>query len=160
MTLEFAPHFPRTELEHSDKAIEHGIPNVCPDELLPYLVLISWKAEQARKILGVRCRVNSGYRSPALNHIICKGSSSTGVHPLGLAVDILPLDGKDLVGAFAELQDDREFMQDVDQLILENGCIHIGLPYPGKAPRHELRRDEWVDGVRHYPLIGIWKPRD
>ena len=160
MTLTtFAPHFPESEMEFSETAREQDLDNRCPAALIDNLARTSWKAEEARKVLGIPCKVNSGYRSPALNEIVARGSSSTGVHPQGLAVDLLPLEGMDLLGAFAALQADPNFMQDVDQLIVECGCLHIGLPRPGQEPRHELRRDEWIDGVRHYPLIGIWEPK-
>jgi hypothetical protein len=49
-------------------------------------------------------------------------------------------------------------MQDVDQLIIERGCIHIGLPVFQHhfIPRHELRLDEDINGRRAYPLFGVW----
>jgi hypothetical protein len=155
--MDFAPHFPESEMTHSDTAIAHGLENSCPAELRDTLAATSWKAEQARKILGVPCKVNSGFRSLALNNIVAKGSNTTGVHPLALAVDIMPI-GLDLAGAFAALQSDPEFMLDVDQLIIEAGCLHIGRPRSGQQPRHELHTDQWINGVRHYPLVGIWKP--
>ena len=42
----------------------------------------------------------------------------------------------------------------IDQLCVEGGCLHLGRP----LPRHEVRGDVTVNGVRRYPLLGIWSP--
>lgn len=157
MSTGFAQHFPQDELEQSETATAHGIDNSCPPEYLENLKAISWKLEKAREIIDAPLIVTSGYRCPTLNLLVTKGASSTGVHPCGLAADFQPTHGIDTEHAFYALQADDEFMKDVDQLILERGCVHIGLPLPGRKPRHELRRDQWIDGVRQYPLIGIWR---
>jgi len=156
--MDFAPHFTQHELERSDPAMAHHLDNTCPPELLENLAGTSQLAELARTLLGCPLAVTSGFRSKAVNAIVAAGASSTGVHPMGLAVDVIPV-GTDLdvPGAFAALQAHPEFMEQVDQLIVERGCIHIGRPRPGQKPRHELRADRTIDGVRHYPLIGIWK---
>ena len=157
--MDFAPHFPESEMTNSDTAAAQRPPlnNACPAELRDTLAATSWKAEDARTILGVPCRVNSGFRSMALNAIVAKGSNTTGVHPLALAVDILPI-GMSVEAAFEALQAATSFMMDVDQLIIENGCLHIGRPRPGQKPRHELRADKWTNGERHYPFLGTWTP--
>lgn len=152
----FAPHFSREELEHSDTAIRMRITNTCPDEYLSNLIRTSWVAEAAREIIGPM-RVSSGYRSPGVNAAV--GSQSTGMHPLGLAVDVVPLQ-MSVEAAWALLTADPRWMYQVDQLISESGGnLHIGLPRPGKAPRFELRRDEYHNGKRTYPLIGYWSPQ-
>ena len=155
--LEFAPHFPLEELIHSDTAEAHGLDNTPPTDLLPALVEVSWKAEEARSIIGCALQVDSGYRSPEVNAIVAKGSSSTGAHPKGRAVDLFPL-GVNVNDAYQMLAEHPTFMKDVDQLIKERGCIHLGLLIPGAhpAPRRELRHDEWINGVRHYPLDSVW----
>lgn len=156
--MDFAPHFSRQELEHSDTAQAHGLDNTCPDELLENLAGTSQLAEQIRTALGCPLVVTSGYRSQALNDLVAKGASSTGVHPLGLAVDLVPCSKDlDVPGAFAALQAQPEIMRQIDQLIIERGCLHVGRPRPGQAPRHELRADKTIDGVRHYPMVGIWR---
>lgn len=156
----FAEHFPLEQMIKSDTADAQRIDNTPPMDLLDSLAEVSQKAEEARAILGVPLRVDSGYRSPALNAVIARGSSSTGAHPKARAVDLAPM-GMGLKEAYAMLVDHPTFMENVDQLINERGCIHLGLLIPGDhpAPRRELRHDEWINGVRHYPLDGIWKPK-
>jgi hypothetical protein len=140
-----------------------GISNEPPLALAANLLRTAEKVEEARaiwtRVLGRDCpvRIGYGYRCPALNKSV--GGSSTSAHVLGLAADAVP-DGLTLREAFDALVADPEFMRDVDQLIIERGCIHIGLAVPAhnNVPRHELRLDKDIDGVRHYPLYGIWTP--
>lgn len=155
-------HFPLAELT---KVGPHaGIDNTPPDSLLPNGRRVAQKLEQARAIwsakLGKDCKVliSYGYRCAALNKAV--GGSQTSAHALFLAADAIPAD-LTLREAFDALVADPEFMADVDQLIIERGCIHCGLAIPAhnNIPRHELRLDKDVDGVRTYPLFGIWTPQ-
>lgn len=144
-------------LEGLTKTGKHqGINNEPPHELAGNALKLAEKLEQAMKIIGV-FDVNYAFRSLALN-AACKGSD-TSVHLEFLAADILPR-GMSIEDAFNMLVRDRVFMSDVDQIIIERGCIHIGLP--GKRqnyhPRREMRKEAWINGERHYTLTGIWKP--
>lgn len=142
-----------------------GIPNDPPVEYAGNIQRTAEKVEQARAIwtrtLGLDCpvRITYGYRCRALN-IACGSVSPGSAHLEGLAADTVPK-GLTLREAFDALVADPEFMVDVDQLILERGCIHIGLPLPryNHVPRHELRLDKDIDGHRRYPLYGIWTPQ-
>lgn len=156
--MTYAPHFPREEMIHSETANRHGIHNLPDNAQEAELIVTSWKAEAAREILGVRLRVNSGFRCKELDMIFRPSKTSTGAHSWGGAVDLLPLGGMSLKTAFNLLTTHPTFMTDVDQLILEGGCIHIGRARPGQEARHELRGDATVDGIRRYPLIAIWEP--
>ncbi len=136
------------EMVHSDYAETHDIDNECPENLKEELKKTAFKVQQARDILSfhygrpVPIKITSGYRSPYLNIALTKGATSTGVHPVARAVDIVPM-GVNTKEAYDILADDVTFMADVDQLIYESHqgvCIHIGRPY-GHGPRHELKHD-------------------
>jgi hypothetical protein len=86
--------------------------------------------EPARRVLGA-LRVNSLYRSPALNRAI--GGAKNSRHMLGLAADIYPLH-RPLLDSFKVLCS----LGIYDQLIWEFGrWIHMGAPLPGQKPRLE-----------------------
>lgn len=157
--MEWPPNISYREMVHSDYAESHNINNECVGDLLEELKKTAWKVQQARDLLSnhfgkpVPIKITSGYRCPYLNTCITKGATSTGVHPVARAVDIVPM-GVDIGQSYRVLAGDKSFMSDVDQLIEEriNGmCIHIGRPY-GRSPRHELRHDEIRDGKRCYIL--------
>jgi hypothetical protein len=88
------------------------------------------------------------------------GSQDTSAHRLFLAADAIP-EGMELRAAWDALVADPDFMVDVDQLIIERGCIHMGLAVPahGNVPRHELRLDAGPVDHRTYPLFGHWTPQ-
>lgn len=159
MATPLTDHFTVEELTRS----KDGIPNDLPIGLSGNLLRVALKLEQARAIwaarLGHECfvRVSYAYRGPELNPAV--GSKSTSAHLLALAADAIP-GGLTLREAFDALMADSHFMEDVDQLIIERGCIHIGLPVPAhdNVARRELRLDKDVDGVRTYPLFGHWTP--
>lgn len=132
-----------------------GINNEPTEEITKGLVRVAEKLEQARTIWGCAVVVSYGYRCKALNDAV--GGSPTSAHALGRAADAVPV-SLTLREAFDALVADPHFCEDVDQLIIERGCIHIGLAVPqhGNVPRHELRLDQDVNGVRTYPLYGIW----
>lgn len=141
-----------------------GIDNAPPLELSGNLIRTAEKVEQAfttiSKAVGktVKPRVSYAYRGPALN-AAC-GGYETSAHCLALAADLIIPDEIGIRRAFEILRDDPTYMVDVDQLINERGCIHVGLPIPRHdyVPRHELRGDATVNGRRTYPLLGIWTP--
>lgn len=141
-----------------------GIDNAPPLAYGKNLVLTAEKVEQAfavfSRVLGktVLPRISYGYRGKALNDAV--GSKDTSAHCLGLAADLIIPAELGIKRAFEALRDDPVYMVDVDQLIDERGCVHVGLAIPAHdfVPRHELRGDATVNGKRTYPLLGIWKP--
>lgn len=149
---QLSPHFSLEELTRT----KPGIDNTPPVSVAANLLKIAEKLEQARAIWGVRVAVPYAFRCLALNTSV--GGSKTSAHLEGLAADTIP-EGLDLRKAWDMLRLHPTFMADVDQLIIERGCIHIGLAVAahGFIPRHELRTDQDIDGVRHYPLFGIWE---
>ena len=141
--MDLTEHFTREELVSNGN--HPGIPNEVPKGWEDRLQALAEKCEQARAILGVPLRVSYGYRSPALNHAC--GGSLTSDHMYARAVDFNPL-GLSRVEAFIKLWNDPMFMSGVDQLILERGCIHLGM-----GPR---RRQEGRGDLPVYPLLAVW----
>ena len=136
-------HFTAEELTSSGN--HPDIPNVLPDGWQDRLQALAEKLEEARAILGVPLRVSYGYRSPALNQAC--GGSLTSDHLFARAVDFNPL-GLSRKDAFLTLWQHPTFMRGVDQLILERGCIHLGM---GPRKRQEGRGD-----LPTYPLLAVW----
>lgn len=168
----YPPHFPRPDLVRS----HHGLFNECPAALEPNLLRLAWKLEQMREILsaaaGKECwvKVSYGYRSPAEN-IACGSTAKPSAHEYALAADTIPKpECFTLRQAWDVLRVSDAFMggdEPVDQLIIERGCIHVGLavPWRGNKARGELRLDVDMPDrrnpgktVRTYPLFGIWTP--
>ncbi len=141
----------------------HGLDNDCPQALAGNLMRTAMKGEEARAILSAHakqdCRLLGirGYRCLAENNAC--GGSEFSAHMEALAMDFQPdPDLFELRAAWDVLRNHPTFMLDVDQLIIERGCLHFGLPTARHnfIPRHELRLDADVNGRRTYPLFGIW----
>lgn len=152
------PNFKLVEFCKSAMANSLGIDLTKPPaNVVNNLKRVALKCEEARNILQCRININSGWRPKELNEAV--GGSKTSAHIDGLAVDLFPkkvMDSDGLHNAFYELANDPTFMIGVDQLIMERGCIHLGMPIEGKRPRQELRGEVYQLGERHYPLIKVW----
>jgi zinc D-Ala-D-Ala carboxypeptidase len=126
-------HFSRAELTATSHPGLQGEPG--PDVLLNLARLTADVLEPARATLSVPLKVNSGWRSPAVNRAV--GGSATSAHVLGLAADVVP-EGLDIVEAYEKL---RASGLVVDQAIFEDHggarWIHLGLARKGKAPREQ-----------------------
>jgi len=86
LDMKLSPHFTLRELIHSDKAIELGIDNTPPAEVIDRLKIVCCRIlEPVRDHYGVESVPNSGYRSPKLNRAV--GGSKTSRHVTGQAVD-------------------------------------------------------------------------
>jgi hypothetical protein len=110
--MQLSKHLSRAEFERSDAAIKHGISNsMNSGQLAKAMALAINCFEPIREHLGKPIRVNSGYRSPAVNKRI--GGALTSQHSLGEAID-LDLHDRDL---FEWIIDNVEY----DQLIYEAG---------------------------------------
>lgn len=130
-------HFIWSEVTRSETAQRLGIANAVPQELRNNVHRSAEMMEQIRQLVGGPIKVNSWYRSPALNAAV--GGSKTSAHPKGLAVDWEPTtmtleDAFNLVAA-----SEIEF----DQLIIEGtrdgaDWIHTGLSEG--PPRREVLR--------------------
>ena len=115
--MQLSKHLSRAEFERSDAATNYGINNsMNSGQLAKAMALAINCFEPIREHLGKPIRVNSGYRSPAVNKRI--GGALTSQHSLGEAID-LDLHDRDL---FEWIIDNVEY----DQLIAE-------FPSQGKA---------------------------
>jgi len=111
--MQLSKHLSRAEFERSDAATNYGINNsMNSGQLAKAMALAINCFEPIREHLGKPIRVNSGYRSPAVNKRI-GGASLTSQHSLGEAID-LDLHDRDL---FEWIIDNVVF----DQLIYEAG---------------------------------------
>ena len=115
--MQLSKHLSRAEFERSDAATNYGINNsMNSGQLAKAMALAINCFEPIREHWGKPIRVNSGYRSPAVNKRI--GGALTSQHSLGEAID-LDLHDRDL---FEWIIDNVVF----DQLIAE-------FPSAGKA---------------------------
>lgn len=115
--MNLSKHVTRSEFERSETAINRGINNSMNEfEIERAKLLCENCFEPIRAKVGAPIRINSGFRSGALNRAI--GGSKTSQHSLGEAMD-LDLHDRDL---FEWIIDNVEF----DQLIAE-------FPSNGKA---------------------------
>ena len=143
--------------------IHTTITNIVPDELKLNIQKVEEKLEEARAILteyfghDTPIIVAYGYRGPALNAAV--GGSVTSAHMEGLAADTHYI-GHDPDEISSILMQHPTFMAGIDQLIIEHGCLHYGLPCKASdyLPRHQLRHDHLDHGVRTYPLVTLWHP--
>lgn len=149
-------NFKLVEFLQSDTADRLGIDLLHPpQEILNNIKKSAIKAQEARTILGVPITISNCWRPLELNRAI--GSKDSSAHVQGLGVDMIP-HGMTIADAFDKLRKHHTFMVDIDQMIIERGCIHIGLLVPGRhpEPRRELRTEVLTYGERHYPLLAIW----
>jgi hypothetical protein len=114
-----------------------------------------WPGSMSEKVKGGS--LHSGFRGVTLNAAI-PGASSTSAHCDGLAADIYPMNGK-VEALFAAIQATPSIMRLIDQLILERGCVHVGMS--ASQPRRQIRGEVYVNvngrKVRTYPLIKVWQ---
>lgn len=131
-------HFSWLEAVASVTASKLGINNIVPAALRPNVQRTAAEMEKVRTLLGeIPLRVNSWYRSPALNKAI--GGSKTSAHMKGLAVDFESprLSNAEIFDRIAA--SDIQF----DQLIHERtksgaDWVHIG--FSEGPPRREVMR--------------------
>lgn len=110
--MNLSKHVTRSEFERSETAINRGIDNSMNEWEIERAKLVCENCfEPIREHLGQPIKINSGFRSGALNRAI--GGATTSQHSLGEAID-LDLHDRDL---FEWIIDNVEF----DQLIFEGG---------------------------------------
>jgi zinc D-Ala-D-Ala carboxypeptidase len=131
--MNLSEHFTLEEFSFSAAAVRLGIDNTPAPAIVTNLSLVAAVMEHIRTALGARpIVVHSGYRSAEANQAV--GGVATSAHCQGLACDfVCPAFGTPADVAVAILKSDVQF----DQLILEYGWVHVGLPPQGFAPRGE-----------------------
>lgn len=120
-------YFSIEELCKSNTATIRGIDNTPTEEHRKHLQeLIDNILNPLREAWGSAIRVNSGYRSPALNKAV--GGSSTSAHSLGYAADLSPVNGK--MREFKEFVKkwlkSRKFDQYINEFKGKSEWVHIG----------------------------------
>jgi zinc D-Ala-D-Ala carboxypeptidase len=140
------PHFTYEELIASDFATRRGIDNKPPANVLPNLMRLAQLLEKVRMLVGVPIRVNSGYRSPALNRAV--NGSTLSAHCDGRAADfVVPDYGTPRAVAERIARSDVPF----DQLILEGEAwVHIGIARFEVQPRLQILTAQFNGGPATY----------
>ena len=140
MTDQLSPHVSREEFEHSGTAARYGLANrMGPVELAAAKSLCMNVLEPVRRFFGAPLRINSGYRSPAVNLLV--GSKPGSQHERGEACDF-EIEG---VSNYDVAHYIKGSTIDFDQLILEayhegdprSGCVHVSRK-PGMRQRRQV----------------------
>ncbi len=140
------------------------IANTPPQALAANILRTAEKVEEAFAILSAAVgrrilpSIAYGYRCPALNTAV--GSvSTTSAHLEGSGADMHVPDDIGAHQFWDILRNHPTFMDTVDQLILERGNVHLGMPVAahGYLARRELRTETRGPDGLHYPLFGIWQ---
>jgi hypothetical protein len=125
--MRLSDHFTLTEFIKSVTAVRNGIDNTPPEDAVNALRELCINVlEPLRAHLGRAIKINSGYRSPALNALV--NGSKTSSHLLGQAADI-EVDGVSNFEIYDIIKRNLAF----DQLILEfhdpkvpdSGWVHV-----------------------------------
>ena len=127
--MDLSPHFTLAELTRTDT----GLPNVPNAEERANLARLAAELlEPLRAMAGCPLRINSGYRSAAVNAKV--GGVPASAHRDGRAADLRPVEGT--CGELFERA--RRSGLPFDQLILEPTWLHIAIARDGQEPRRQV----------------------
>ena len=131
--MKISEHFTLEELSFSETASRCGLENIPNAGATANLERIAAFMEKIRTLLGNRpIVVHSGYRSPQVNTVV--GGVITSAHCRGLACDfVCPTFGTPVDVALAIVRSELVY----DQLILEDGWVHVSLPEDGLISRRQ-----------------------
>lgn len=132
--MQLSPHFTLEELTFSEIASRKGLDNTPSANEIDNLKRLALLLEVVRTVVGKPVKINSAYRSKAVNDAV--GSKDSSQHRLGCAADIR-VDGmtpREVVKAVIACG------QDFDQLIQEfDSWTHISVPnYAQDKPRKQV----------------------
>lgn len=129
-------YFTLYELLHSETARSKGLDNTPSFDVVDNLNrLVTTILDPVRAVMGVPIKVNSGYRSQAVNKAV--GGVKDSQHIQGLAADIVCSDMKRLITV---IKNNGKY----DQLILEhckgstNYWVHVSIAPKGNKPRNQF----------------------
>lgn len=125
-------NFTMKELCRSLVAEDKCIDNTPPPSVLKQLEFTIAGLERLRAFLGAPIRINSGYRSKALNDAV--GGSPSSQHMFGEAVDFV-CPGYGSPRAVAESLSRAMPLLGIDQLIFEHTWVHVSFTL---WPRYEV----------------------
>jgi len=130
---QITPHFSLQELTRTDTGLE----NDPGPALAGNLLRLAETLEEVRELLGVPLRINSGFRSEAVNNEIyrrIKGTPNTkSAHLYARAADFKPI-GMSHKDAFDMIMESGITF---DQLIFEPTWIHIGIACAREKSRRQ-----------------------
>jgi len=134
--MQLSPHFALSELVHTAT----GLPNEPDEAVVEHLrVLCRDVLEPTRTLLGVPLRVNSGYRSAAVNQAVHGNPHSQ--HLAGDAADVVPINmtAEEAMARIArEVEAGR--LPHLDQAIIYDGGGFLHLSTSAARPRQQLLR--------------------
>jgi hypothetical protein len=132
-------HFTLAELTVTSS----GLPNQPNATQLANLTIAAKGMERVRSALGKPVRVNSGFRSAAVNRAV--GGVSTSAHALGYAVDfICPAFGNPLAICKAIIAAGIKF----DQLIEEGSWVHCSFDPRMRQQVLTMRNGKYTSGLQ------------
>ena len=144
--MKLSEHFTLDEMTFSETAIRKGLDNTPPnDTIMANLKQTALQMEKVRALLNNPIKVNSAFRSPAVNVAI--GGSLKSHHCLGYAVDfICPKFGTPKEICSAIMKSDIQY----DQLIYEGTWVHISF---APSMRRENLQAHFKNGKATYTKI-------
>jgi len=139
--MKLTPHFTLAELTFTSHREFDNTPNAVQINNLQRLAEF---LEQVRKVLGKPIIIDSGYRSPEVNHAV--GSTSVSQHLRGCAADfrVPQMTSAQVVKAIYDAK------LPYDQLILELGWTHISIPNTDDAEPRKIALIIDKQGTRFY----------
>lgn len=147
--MDLSPNFTLEEMVLSQTALRKGFDNTPGAEQVENLErLCETLLEPVRWMLSAPLRVNSGFRSPALNEAV--GGAHNSAHMDGRAADVVPI-SVNLRTAFDRI---RATQLPYDQVIIEcNAWIHLAIARKGEAPRRQALVAVGGPGNWHYQEV-------
>lgn len=147
--MELSPNFTLEEMVLSQTALRKGFDNTPGAEQVENLErLCETLLEPVRWMLSAPLRVNSGFRSPALNEAV--GGAHNSAHMDGRAADVVPI-GVNLRVAFDRI---RATQLPYDQVIIEcNAWIHLAIARKGETARRQALVAVGGPGNWHYQEV-------
>lgn len=138
--MSLTEHFTIEEMTHTDTGLEND-PGITEGSAL--LRLCETMLEPMRVKVGP-LKINSGYRSPAVNKKV--GGEPLSQHVRGEAADVFPL----RVSPSVLFDLTKVSYLPYDQLILEPNWVHVSIAPIGRKPRRQCLKATMVAGVMHY----------
>lgn len=153
--MQLSKNFTLAEMTKSDTARSRGIDNSPSEEHLENLKLLAEKVLQPIRDHFGPTKINSGYRSPALNEAVRGSRTSQHCHGQAADVEVRGVANYDLA---KWIEDNLDY----DQLILEfytpgipdSGWVHVS--YTGKNHRKQSLTATKVNGKTQYS-VGLQK---
>lgn len=149
--MKLSDHFPLAEALFSAKAAKKRVPNIPTDEQIDVMKKAAVGMERVRALLGNNpVSVSSWFRSPVVNKLVGGGTKSQ--HLKGEAIDFNCF-GFGSPREICELLVAHMDLIRFDQLILENGWVHISFAVVSrKVPRKQVLTIT-PDGDTHVGLV-------